>query len=122
MSLSGKASTHLENKSVITRIYLLSCEDVGKGPIMSHDNLSKRQDAVIVPRGATGFGTLLTLFTLFYPLHSILFISWPVIYSLESFQCLFCSKMAYVIVYLLKDHMLQSTRQNYLSALYESIS
>ena len=56
VSLSGKASTHLVNKSVMTRIYLLPCEDMGRGPIMSHDNFSKGRDAVIVPSGVTGFG------------------------------------------------------------------
>ena len=54
VSLKGKASTHLVSKSVVTRIYLLPCKDVGRGPIMSHD-FSKGHAGIIVPSGAPGF-------------------------------------------------------------------
>ena len=56
VSRSGNASTHLINRSVITNIYLLPVDDVGRGPIMSQDNLSKGRVASIVPSGAGGFG------------------------------------------------------------------
>ena len=39
--LSAKASTHFVNMSVTTSMYLLPCDDVGSGPIISHDNTSK---------------------------------------------------------------------------------
>lgn len=48
MSSSGKASPHLVNKSVMTKMYLLACEDVGRGPNMFHDNFSKGHIAAIV--------------------------------------------------------------------------
>ena len=37
----------------MTRMYLLPCEDVGSGPIVSHDNFSKGRTAAIVPSGAS---------------------------------------------------------------------
>ena len=55
-SLRGKASTHLVNRSVITRIYLFPREEVGRGPMMSQDSLSKSLDEVIVPNSAGGLG------------------------------------------------------------------
>ena len=55
-SFNGNASTHLVNKSVITRMYLFPCEEVGRGPIISQDSFSKGLNELIVPNGAGGFG------------------------------------------------------------------
>ena len=41
VSLSAKASTHFVKISVTTSIYLLPCDEIGSGPIISHDNISK---------------------------------------------------------------------------------
>ena len=56
VSWSGNTSTHLVNRSVITNIYLLPVDDVGSGPVISQDNLSKGRVASIVPSGTGEFG------------------------------------------------------------------
>ena len=54
--LSAKASTHFVNMSVTTSMYLLPCDEISSGPIISHDNISKGAVAWRVPKGAGGLG------------------------------------------------------------------
>ena len=49
----GKA-THFVNKLVTANIYLLPCDNVGIGPIMSQLIFSKGCEDRMVPKGATG--------------------------------------------------------------------
>ena len=58
MSLSGKASIHLVHKSVMTRMYLLPCEDMGRGYIMSHDNFLKGVLLHLYPVGLPGLAVV----------------------------------------------------------------
>ena len=81
VSWSGNTSTHLVNRSVITNIYLLPVDDVGSGPVISQDNLSKGHVASIVSSGTGEFGwgrLRLVSFTLLDPTLYIFFISWPI--------------------------------------------
>ena len=71
-----------------SHIYFLPLVDVGSGPIISQDNLSKGHVALIVPSGAGGFGCE--------------GISRPVKFNFDSIKCFLNLHMAQMIMDLSK--------------------
>ena len=101
----GNASTHLEKRSVITKIYLFPLEDIGRGPMMSQDIFSNGRFAVI-PRSTgewLGRVSSLTFRALLDPSSNVVFITWPVKSLLDLLYGLVNTEVATVVMQLTTD-------------------